>query len=117
MPRISTANFLVFTPKWQVAQNTLRPPYYHRNVCTEIMGMVCGKWMLTNLLGPGGLTYEPSYAPWGESGVVEAGGTGATAGGRGESGIHGAHLGPCFIDEVCAGAVREPAEDSGACVG
>ncbi|KAK3341953.1 homogentisate 1,2-dioxygenase [Lasiosphaeria hispida] len=50
----------------QVACNTFRPPYYHRNVCTEIMGMVCGKWALSGSLEPGGLTYEPSYMPHGE---------------------------------------------------
>ncbi|KAK1754157.1 homogentisate 1,2-dioxygenase [Echria macrotheca] len=64
---VSTADFLAFTPKWQVARNTFRPPYYHRNVCTEVMGMVCGKWTLSSSLEPGGLTYEPSYLPHGES--------------------------------------------------
>ncbi|KAK0642228.1 putative homogentisate 1,2-dioxygenase [Cercophora newfieldiana] len=67
VPGVSTADFLVFTPKWQVSRNTFRPPYYHRNVCTELMGMVCGKWALSSLPEPGGLTYEPSYMPHGES--------------------------------------------------
>lgn len=67
IPGVSTSDFIAFTPKWQVTRNTFRPPYYHRNVATEIMGMVCGNWALSSLLEPGGLTYEPSYMPHGES--------------------------------------------------
>ncbi|KAI0147169.1 homogentisate 1,2-dioxygenase [Xylariaceae sp. FL1272] len=64
---VALSDFLVFTPKWCVTRNTFRPPYYHRNVATEIMGMPYGKWHLTSLLEPGGLTYEPSFMPHGES--------------------------------------------------
>jgi homogentisate 1,2-dioxygenase len=64
---VSTADFLVFTPKWQVTSNTFRPLYYHRSFCTEIMGIVCGKWALSSSLEPGGLTHEPSYLPYGET--------------------------------------------------
>ncbi|KAI3318891.1 homogentisate 1,2-dioxygenase [Xylariaceae sp. AK1471] len=64
---VALSDFLIFTPKWCVTSNTFRPPYYHRNVATEIMGMLYGKWNLTSLLQPGGLTYEPSYMPHGES--------------------------------------------------
>ncbi|OIW32644.1 homogentisate 1,2-dioxygenase [Coniochaeta ligniaria NRRL 30616] len=67
IPGVSTSDFIVFTPKWQATRNTFRPPYYHRNVATELMGMVCGSWALSSLLEPGGLTYEPSYMPHGES--------------------------------------------------
>ncbi|KAL3472357.1 Homogentisate 1,2-dioxygenase [Aspergillus californicus] len=65
---IALSEFLVFTPKWSATSNTFRPPYYHRNVASEIMGMVYGKWggSATNLQ-PGGLTFEPSYMPHGES--------------------------------------------------
>ncbi|TPX15604.1 uncharacterized protein E0L32_004302 [Thyridium curvatum] len=67
-PGVSTSDFLVFTPKWSVTRNTFRPPYYHRNVSTELMGMICGKWSgSATHLEPGGLTYEPSYMPHGES--------------------------------------------------
>ncbi|KAL2810748.1 homogentisate 1,2-dioxygenase, partial [Aspergillus granulosus] len=67
-PGAALSDFLVFTPKWNATRNTFRPPYYHRNVATEIMGMTYGKWggSATNLQ-PGGLTYEPSYMPHGES--------------------------------------------------
>ena len=64
---VALSDFLVFTPKWCVTKNTFRPPYYHRNVATEIMGMTYGSWALSSALEPGGLTYEPSYMPHGES--------------------------------------------------
>jgi homogentisate 1,2-dioxygenase len=64
---VSLSDFLIFTPKWQVTSNTFRLPYYHRNVATEIMGMMYGSWALSSHLEPGGLTYEPSYMPHGES--------------------------------------------------
>ncbi|KAL4864578.1 hypothetical protein BDV12DRAFT_201005 [Aspergillus spectabilis] len=66
--RVALSDFLVFTPKWSTTRNTFWPPYYHRNVATEIMGMAYGKWAgSTTCLQPGGLTYEPSYMPHGES--------------------------------------------------
>lgn len=40
---VSIADFLIFTLKWQVVSNTFQPPYYYRNVYTEIIGMVCKK--------------------------------------------------------------------------
>jgi homogentisate 1,2-dioxygenase len=68
IPGVALSDFLVFTPKWCVTRNTFRPPYYHRNVATELMGMMYGTWSGTGTqLSPGGLTYEPSYMPHGES--------------------------------------------------
>ncbi|EOO02373.1 putative homogentisate -dioxygenase protein [Phaeoacremonium minimum UCRPA7] len=68
IPGVSLSDFLIFTPKWSVTRNTFRPPYYHRNVATELMGMIYGTWAgSATLLEPGGLTYEPSYMPHGES--------------------------------------------------
>ncbi|KAI1780306.1 homogentisate 1,2-dioxygenase [Hypoxylon cercidicola] len=65
---VSLSDFLIFIPKWSVTRNTFRPPYYHRNVATELMGMIYGTWSgSATLLEPGGLTYEPSYMPHGES--------------------------------------------------
>lgn len=63
---VALTELLVFTPRWSVPSNTFRPPYYHRNVCTELMGMVYGKWHgSATILEPGGLTYEPSLMPHG----------------------------------------------------
>ncbi len=41
-----TANvdFVIFPPRWQVAERTFRPPYFHRNVMSEFMGLVHGAY-------------------------------------------------------------------------
>jgi len=41
-----TANvdFVIFPPRWLVAENTFRPPWYHRNIMSEFMGLVRGKY-------------------------------------------------------------------------
>ena len=41
-----TANidFVIFPPRWMVAESTFRPPYFHRNVMSEYMGLVLGKY-------------------------------------------------------------------------
>ena len=39
-----TANcdFVIFPPRWMVAEDTFRPPWFHRNVMSEFMGLVHG---------------------------------------------------------------------------
>lgn len=39
-----TANcdFVIFPPRWMVAEHTFRPPYFHRNVMSEFMGLIHG---------------------------------------------------------------------------
>jgi len=41
-----TANvdFVIFPPRWMVAENTFRPPWYHRNIMSEFMGLICGQY-------------------------------------------------------------------------
>jgi homogentisate 1,2-dioxygenase len=41
-----TANcdFVIFPDRWLVAENTFRPPWYHRNVMSEYMGLVFGQY-------------------------------------------------------------------------
>jgi homogentisate 1,2-dioxygenase len=67
-PGVSLADFLVFTPKWIPTSGTFRPPYYHRNMSTEVMGLLYGKYGgSSHVLEPGGLSYEASYMPHGET--------------------------------------------------
>jgi homogentisate 1,2-dioxygenase len=65
IPGISISDFLAFTPRWITTTNTFRPPYYHRNMSTEVMGVIYGQWR--EPLKVGGLTYEGSFMPHGES--------------------------------------------------
>ena len=41
-----TANvdFVIFPPRWMVAENTFRPPWYHRNIMSEFMGLIHGQY-------------------------------------------------------------------------
>ncbi len=41
-----TANvdFVIFPPRWMVAEHTFRPPYFHRNVMSEFMGLIEGAY-------------------------------------------------------------------------
>ena len=41
-----TANcdFVIFPPRWMVAEQTFRPPWFHRNVMSEFMGLIEGAY-------------------------------------------------------------------------
>ncbi len=41
-----TANidFVIFPPRWIVAEQTFRPPWFHRNVMSEFMGLIEGRY-------------------------------------------------------------------------
>jgi len=41
-----TANcdFVIFPPRWMVAEATFRPPWFHRNVMSEFMGLIHGAY-------------------------------------------------------------------------
>lgn len=39
---LANVDFVIFPPRWMVAQNTFRPPYFHRNIMSEYMGLIHG---------------------------------------------------------------------------
>ena len=41
-PGTSNLDFVVFPPRWLAAENTFRPPWFHRNVANEFMGLIHG---------------------------------------------------------------------------
>ncbi|MBI2993097.1 MAG: homogentisate 1,2-dioxygenase [Gammaproteobacteria bacterium] len=41
-PGTANVDFVIFPPRWMVAEGTFRPPWYHRNVMSEFMGLVRG---------------------------------------------------------------------------
>ena len=43
-PGIANADFVIFPPRWQVAEHTFRPPWFHRNVMNELMGLITGAY-------------------------------------------------------------------------
>ncbi len=43
-PGTANVDFVIFPPRWMVAERTFRPPYFHRNVMSEFMGLVKGSY-------------------------------------------------------------------------
>jgi homogentisate 1,2-dioxygenase len=41
-PGKANIDFVIFPPRWLVGENTFRPPYYHRNLMNEYMGLIQG---------------------------------------------------------------------------
>jgi len=53
----ANADFVIFPPRWMVAEDTFRPPWFHRNVMSEAMGLVYGAYdAKAEGFGPGGLS-------------------------------------------------------------
>ena len=43
-PGTANLDFVIFPPRWLVAQHTFRPPWFHRNVASEFMGLIDGAY-------------------------------------------------------------------------
>ena len=39
---VANIDFVIFPPRWMVAEHTFRPPYFHRNIMNEYMGLIFG---------------------------------------------------------------------------
>lgn len=63
-----TANidFVIFPPRWMVAENTFRPPWFHRNIMSEFMGLIYGQYDAkeTGFI-PGGMSLHNQMLPHG----------------------------------------------------
>jgi homogentisate 1,2-dioxygenase len=44
VPGTANCDFVIFPPRWMVAEHTFRPPFFHRNVMSEFMGLVRGAY-------------------------------------------------------------------------
>jgi homogentisate 1,2-dioxygenase len=40
----ANVDFVIFPPRWMVAENTFRPPWFHRNLMNEFMGLIDGAY-------------------------------------------------------------------------
>jgi homogentisate 1,2-dioxygenase len=43
-PGTANMDFVIFPPRWLVAEDTFRPPWFHRNVMSEFMGLIHGAY-------------------------------------------------------------------------
>jgi homogentisate 1,2-dioxygenase len=57
--QVGTANvdFVIFPPRWMVGEDTFRPPWFHRNVMSECMGLISGQYdAKAEGFAPGGMS-------------------------------------------------------------
>jgi homogentisate 1,2-dioxygenase len=65
-PGVANCDFVIFPPRWMVAEDTFRPPWYHRNVMSEFMGLVYGQYdAKPEGFKPGGMSLHNSMVPHG----------------------------------------------------
>ena len=43
-PGVDSVDFVIFPPRWLAAEDTFRPPWFHRNVASEFMGLIHGAY-------------------------------------------------------------------------
>jgi homogentisate 1,2-dioxygenase len=65
-PGTANCDFVIFPPRWLVAEDTFRPPWYHRNVMSEFMGLVHGRYDAKEEgFLPGGASLHNAMVPHG----------------------------------------------------
>lgn len=66
LPGTAECDFVVFPPRWQVSEGTFRPPFFHRNVMTEFMGLIAGAYEgKGDGFMPGGFSLHTQMTPHG----------------------------------------------------
>ncbi|MFN3775578.1 homogentisate 1,2-dioxygenase [Sphingomonas parapaucimobilis] len=72
VPGRANADLVLFPPRWMVAEDTFRPPWFHRNIMSEAMGLITGAYdAKAEGFRPGGLSlhnlmagHGPDLASW-----------------------------------------------------
>ncbi|MES2415432.1 MAG: homogentisate 1,2-dioxygenase [Pseudomonadota bacterium] len=65
-PGTANCDFVIFPPRWLVMEDTFRPPWYHRNMMSEFMGLVYGQYdAKPEGFKPGGASLHNSFVPHG----------------------------------------------------
>ena len=71
-PGRANADFVIFPPRWMVADDSFRPPWFHRNLMSEAMGLINGAYdAKASGFAPGGVSlhnmmsaHGPDVASW-----------------------------------------------------
>jgi homogentisate 1,2-dioxygenase len=79
VPGRANADFVIFPPRWLVAEDTFRPPWFHRNVMSEAMGLITGAYdAKAEGFAPGGLSlhnlmsgHGPDVDSWNKASAAE----------------------------------------------
>ena len=65
-PGTANIDFVIFPERWSVGENTFRPPWYHRNIMSEFMGLVYGVYdAKPEGFVPGGFSLHNQMLPHG----------------------------------------------------
>jgi homogentisate 1,2-dioxygenase len=65
-PGTANVDFVIFPERWAVAENTFRPPWYHRNIMSEFMGLIYGVYdAKPEGFVPGGISLHNCMLPHG----------------------------------------------------
>ncbi len=78
-PGRANADFVIFPPRWMVAEDTFRPPWFHRNVMSECMGLIHGAYdAKADGFAPGGMSlhnlmsgHGPDVESWRKASAAE----------------------------------------------
>ncbi|PKI37681.1 hypothetical protein CRG98_041974 [Punica granatum] len=113
-PGVALLDFVIFPPRWLVAEHTFRPPYYHRNCMSEFMGLIHGGYEAkADGFLPGGASLHICMTPHGpDTKTYEA-----TIAQGNEAGPHkltdtmAFMFESCLIPRVCPWALDSPAID------
>ncbi len=65
-PGTANIDFVLFRERWMVAENTFRPPWYHKNIMSELMGNIYGQYdAKPQGFVPGGVSLHNMMLPHG----------------------------------------------------
>ncbi|KAL6283516.1 homogentisate 1 2-dioxygenase [Prunus yedoensis var. nudiflora] len=114
-PGVALLDFVIFPPRWLVAEHTFRPPYYHRNCMSEFMGLIYGGYEAkADGFLPGGASLHSCMTPHGpDTKTYEA--TIARGNEAGPSRISDTlafMFESCLIPRICPWALESPFIDS-----
>ncbi|VAI00136.1 unnamed protein product [Triticum turgidum subsp. durum] len=116
-PGVALLDFVIFPPRWLVAENTFRPPYYHRNCMSEFMGLIYGVYEAkADGFLPGGASLHSCMTPHGpdtktyEATISKLGGPDANTPTR-LSGTLAFMFESALIPLVCRWALESPSRD------
>ncbi len=66
VPGTANIDFVLFRDRWMVAENTFRPPWYHKNIMSELMGNIHGQYdAKPQGFVPGGMSLHNMMLPHG----------------------------------------------------
>ena len=71
---LANIDFVIFPPRYLVAENTFRPPWYHRNYMSEFMGLIKGSYDAKAGFVPGASSIHNQFVAHGpDAATVEKG--------------------------------------------